>query len=189
MPDPSLRPSGVTRQVALEKCDYFLDVQLWPLKTYVDPVAWLRNFTDAEQEHALYLLHAFQYYSDQLTDELFQAAFQGLSLQVCSPEDPLLTAQTKWNSFLAQALVTYVEGETPNPTDSGFTFARKARQLVGIDEGNIRSNADTLTAVLRTQSPVPVIFVDDFVGSGDQFVKTWSRQRQLPSLRIQTSFA
>ena len=179
-PQIQLGPTGVTKHVILEKCDYFLDVQLWPLKASVNPEAWLHNFSESEQEHALSLLHAFQYFSHHLVNELFKAAVQGLSLLVCSPTDPLLIAQTKWHNFLAQAVFTYVEGETPNPADSGFSFVRRARDLLRIDEQTqILTNEQALTEVLQSRSRTPVVFVDDFVGSGDQFVKTWNRKRKL----------
>ena len=192
MPNPQetqLRPTVVTRHVVLEKCDYFLDVQLWPLKTYINPEAWLDNFASGEQGHALCLLHAFQYFSHQLVDELFRAAIQNLSLVVCSPTDPFIAAQTKWHNFLAQAVFTYVEGETPNPADSGFAFVRRARNLIGVDETTqILTIEQAITELLQSRSRTPVIFVDDFVGSGDQFVKSWHRKRTLTS-GVSTSFA
>jgi hypothetical protein len=186
-PIPQLRPTAVTRNVVLEKCDYFVDVQLWPLKAEANPEGWLENFEATEREHAQCLLHAFQYFSHQLVDELFRAAVQNLSIATCAPTDSFITAQTKWRTFLAQTLFTYVEGETPNPSDSGFAFVRRARNLVGIDESQIKTNEAALATVLRSRN-TPVVFVDDFVGSGDQFVKCWRRRRRIEG-NIQTSFA
>src|SRR5262249_18816343 len=58
-------------------------------------------------------------------------------------------------------------------TDSGYIFARWARQELGISEDRILAPADAL-ARLRNDGPRPLVFVDDFAGSGDQFVETWT---------------
>src|SRR5947208_14205280 len=39
-----------------------------------------------------------------------------------------------WRAFVDSVIVTRVTGEIPSDTDSGYTFARKARQLLGIPE-------------------------------------------------------
>ena len=59
-------------------------------------------------------------------------------------------------------------------TDSGFAFARKARQVLGIREEQILS-PDRAAAELYSGPIRPVVFVDDFVGSGNQFLETWER--------------
>jgi hypothetical protein len=187
-PAPQLRPTAVTRPVVLEKCDYFVDVQLWPLKKDANPEGWLQNFLPEEEEHAHCLLHAFQYFAAHLVDELFRSAIQNLSTVVCAPTESFLPAQTRWRSFLAQAIFTYVEGEEPNASDSGFAFVRRARNLIEVDESRIKMNADALLLAMRSGSRPPIIFVDDFVGSGDQFVKCWHRRRKLDR-SVSTSFA
>ncbi len=188
MTTPLSSPALVTKEVVLAKCDYFLELQLWPTRTTIDPVNWLNNFTDQEKPYAICLLNSFQYFSEDLTDQLFKSAFQGLSLTVCDPAESFVVAQTKWANFLKRVLVAYAEGENPNPTDSGFIFARKARQLIGIEETNIQMNVAILEALLNGRTQLPVVFVDDFVGSGDQFATTWHRRRELPGLKIRVSF-
>jgi len=54
-----------------------------------------------------------------------------------------------------------------------YAFARIARQHVGFPEDQIVSAADALS--ILTAVPRPVIFVDDFAGTGNQFVNTWER--------------
>lgn len=75
-------------------------------------------------------------------------------------------------------MVTRVTGEVPNDTDSGYMFARMARQQLGLDERQIMSNREALETLLR-EGPRPVVFVNDFVGSGDQFISTWEREYEL----------
>ena len=171
----------------LTKCDYFVDVQLWPLHKTLNARGWLGNFPEGEKDHAVHLLNGFLYFSPPLVDQMFVAAVQSVSSRFYSASDPFLTFQSKWQQFMDTAIVTYVTGEAPNPTDSGFSFARKARQLLGIPENRIATPDD---AVLRLmQEPGPVLFVDDFVGSGNQFLETWRRSVSILASGTHTSFA
>jgi hypothetical protein len=169
----------VTQQDVESKCDYFIDVQLWPLRTVISPRQWLENFQTSEIDHAIHLLNAFLYFSESTMDAMFKAAFQDLSRSVARPADSFLMLQASWRSFWDTLLVTYVTGETPNPTDSGFVFARKARQLLGIPEERIMRPDDAVRTLI--QRPGPLVFVDDFVGSGNQFWETWRRPVLLPN--------
>jgi hypothetical protein len=120
------------------------------------------------------------YYSEPLINEMFVAAFQGLSREIMSHSPSLLNVRAAWRTFVDSVMVTHVTGEIPNNTDSGYIFVRKARQLLGIPEERILNNQEVLLQ-LYNHGPQPVIFVDDFVGSGDQFITTWERQVSLPN--------
>lgn len=169
---------SVEREHVLAKCDYFTDVQLWPLREELDTRGWLQNFHADELEHACALLNAFVYYSRRLVDEMFIASFQQLSVHVVDPASGYLTACSAWQAFTGRVLVTHVEGEQPNTTDSGYMFSRRARQLLDIDPRQILSPDEAL-AHLITNGTRPVVFVDDFVGSGSQFKTSWQRRRAL----------
>jgi hypothetical protein len=177
MPREISTPS-VSESFLLEKCDFFLDVQLWPLQARLDPRGWLTNFLPSEQEHAISLLNAFQYFSGHLVDEMFMAGFQNLSCFIASPDDPFENAQAKWREFVDSAIITHVEGEVPNNSDSGYSFARRARQLLRINEDRILSPSQALNHLLLNPRS-PIVFVDDFVGTGRQFVATWRRSRAI----------
>src|SRR5260221_7925138 len=97
-PDASVQ--GINEAFVLGKCDYFVDVQLWPLRTELDPRGWLRNFAPDELEHAVSLLNAFNYFSRRLVDEMFVAAFQQLSVHLISPGEGYLRVQSAWQNFL-----------------------------------------------------------------------------------------
>lgn len=181
-----ISPVEINRDIVLSKCSYFVDVQLWPLQSALNPGRWLENFEEREMDYALHLLNSFLYFSDQLTNEMFVAAFQGLSNTIRRQGDSFLSAQAAWRSFVDSLIVTPISGEVPKVTDSGNFFARKARQQLGIDERRILSPEETLQ-LLVTTGPCPVIFVDDFVGSGNQFLKTWQRRINLEH-SICTSF-
>jgi hypothetical protein len=83
-------------------------------------------------------------------------------------------ASARWRDFCGQALITIVQGEDPNPSDSGWLFARKARQAVGIDQNQLFQPREVVEKLAQGFTG-PVVFVDDFVGSGEQFLKTWRR--------------
>jgi len=159
-----------------------VDVQVWPPKDVLNPEGWLRNFLPAEEQVALRLLEGFTYFSGTLTNRLFVSAFHGLSSVMWRQAGG--EPHEMWRRACDQMMVTYVEGEQPNPTDSGFAFARKARQLVGIEEDSILAPKDAL-AELRANPRRPLVIVDDFVGSGKQFVSTWTREHTVaPDVKL-----
>jgi hypothetical protein len=167
--------SEMNRELVLSKCSFFVDVHLWPLRKNLNPELWLSNFHDDEAEYAVHLLNNFLYFSDQLINQLFITAFQLLSNRLRRRKDSFLIAQASWGSFVDNLIITPVTGEIPNISDSGFSFARKARQQLGIREEQLLSQEDCLRALVDG-GPRPVIFVDDFVGSGNQFIETWKRR-------------
>lgn len=165
----------VDTQFVVAKCDYFTEVQLWPLDQKVSPTRWLGNFDPEDLAYATHLLNAFLYFSEALVDQLFAAAVQKLSTLALPIETSFFRMQSAWKAFLDSALVTFVTGEKPNPTDSGQLFSRKARQVLGFSEDCIIAPDEGAEELLSGPSR-PVIFVDDFVGSGSQFLHTWVRQ-------------
>jgi hypothetical protein len=171
--NPEVRVESFKQQV-LEKCAYFIDVQLWPLRDVLAPHQWLSNFDDQELPYALYLLDSFVHFSERAVDSLLVAGVQQLSRLMKGTRPTLSTAQANWLWFLDRVIVTYVTGENPNVTDSGYTFARKVRQLLAVPEERILAPEDALAHVLK--NPGPVLFVDDFVGSGSQCIYTWHRE-------------
>lgn len=170
--------SEMNKELVLSKCSFFVDVQLWPLKKNLNPELWLTNFLDEEAEYAVHLLNNFLYFSDQLINQLFVSAFQLLSNKLRKKRDSFLISRAGWRSFVDNLIITPVTGEIPNISDSGFAFARKARQKLGIREDQLMSQEECLRTLVDS-GPRPVIFVDDFVGSGNQFIETWERRIKL----------
>lgn len=168
------RAAKVAESFVLQKCDYFVDVGLWPLYANLNPRGWLSNFLPSERDHAVHLLNAFIYYSEDLVNQLFKAAFNSLASKAVFPKGSPAATRDEWRAFCRAVIITYVEGETPSVTDSGYAFARKARQQLGIPEARILSPGAALKRVIDS-GPQPVVFVDDFIGSGDQFTRTWER--------------
>ena len=170
IPNPDLAlPTDLTRQHLIEKCDYFSNIGIWPRKNALDPELWLRNFLPKEEDHALYLLNAFMYFAADLVDQIFSTSIRTIGR---------LMTRDQWKEFLDSVLVTLVTGEVPNPTDSGYAFVRKARSF-GIPQERIK-NHEQVSEQIQHGFNGTVVFVDDFVGSGTQFIETWYR-----SLRTQ----
>ena len=164
---------AITSNFVLSKCEYFVNVQLWPTEHQLNPVNWLKNFLPEEQDYALYLLNAFLFFSEPLTKQLLFATFQALSMPTVLGK-PLATARADWASFLDTVLITRVTGETPSDADSGYIFSRLARQELGLPEDQILGPEIVAKKILR-QSSGRIVFLDDFVGSGRQLIATWNR--------------
>lgn len=158
----------------LEACGRLIDFRAWE-PSRIDPQGWLDNFPQSERGFALVLLSRFTFLADHLVDQLFRSAFQNLSNLLTDGWQEFEAAQTRWRTFCSEAMITVVQGEAPNPSDSGWLFARKARQAIGIDQGQLFEPREVVARLLGGYSG-PVIFVDDFVGSGEQFLKSWERE-------------
>lgn len=130
-------------------------------------------------EHAVHLLNAFMYFHLNLVQEMFAASVQALSRRVCRPGDSLITALAAWSLFFDRVIVVPVSGDQLSASDSGYSFARIARQHLGFAENQIMSPSDALSELAKGARPV--IFVDDFVGTGNQFTGTWFRKYETKS--------
>jgi len=188
--DSRVPPRRISERTVLAKAEYFQDIGLWPPRSEVDPVRWLRNFGRSgseAREYAANLLNAFLFVSSPMVERLFYSAVHALSSSIC---DAALTAGQDptgaWNRFLEGLIVTYVEGEHHNPTKSGYAFARMARQVLGLSQMQILEPGEAL-AISASQPDQPVLFVDDFVGSGNQMIGTWQREYS-SSVRSARSF-
>lgn len=161
-------------ELVLEKLSGFSDINVWPQTEKLDPYAWLENFTEKERPHALALLNAFLYFNEPMVDAMFRACVSSLGARITAGEEKFPAAKRTWDEFLDDLYITHVEGESPNPADSGYIFARKARQVLGLREENIIHPREAIQRI--TENPrKSLLFVDDFVGSGNQIRDTWYR--------------
>lgn len=158
---------------AMECCDKLLALQAWPFSK-INVERWLSNFEEQDRIYALHMVSQFMYVSDQLVDAQFLSAFQNISNVVLDDWKVFSEAKLIWNDFLNRCLIVPVQGEEPSPADSGYTFARKARQILRIPEGQLVELDGAIEALLSGRD-IPIVFVDDFVGSGEQFTKTLAR--------------
>mgnify|MGYP003673893273 CR=1 FL=1 len=163
--------SDVFIDEVLAKCDVLKRAGLWPSEPVLRPRAWLQNFARADRQLAAFLLDKFTFYNKRFTDVLLVASYHSIGDGM--PKGPSAPSSSALVHSLASAAFTPVKGERPNPTDSGYLLCRKARQLLGVPEHLILETSDALDHAYRGDT---VVFLDDFVGSGDQFLKTWGSE-------------
>lgn len=164
----------VSELFVLEKVEFFVDLHLWPERHTLDPRGWLGNFTQAERSLAIHSLNAFIFFNENLGDALLRSAVQALSADITTRAASLTEAKAAWSTFLASLIVTYVHGERPQATDSGHLFARKARQVLFLEDKQILEPGDAIGALLE-KSDGTLLLLDDFVGSGRQMHASWTR--------------
>ena len=157
-----------------EKCASFKSSGFWPPEPVVRPTAWIENFKNEDDRfYACRLLDNFVYFNHTLTQNLLVASFQSL------PDAIRESSGTRTISEVFQKVVfTAVSGENPNVTDSGYLLCRNARQLIGIPEELFVMPE---VALREAYNGTTVIFCDDFIGSGDQFISSWRRKYPLAS--------
>lgn len=157
---------GVNVDLVSEKERFFRSFQVWPLASRFDARLWRENFSKDELVFADRLLRSFTYFSEAMVDALLLASVQRY----------LNTFYTDKPKSISDFIFVSVEGEEPHPTDSGHVFLRKVRDNLSVAEASIKKPDD---AIKMHQTSHHFIFVDDFVGSGNQMVETWTRPRQL----------
>lgn len=161
--------------ISSEQWKYFVDVGVWPRKVSFSPNEWIKNFSGDEIPLALRLLEGFTYFSEDMVKQLFRSSFVQISKSLVSSKDDLVKARLEWSRFLDSVYIVRVTGEQPSDADSGYLFARYSRDVLGIPEPQIVSPEQAIAA-LAAKPDGNIVFVDDFVGSGNQFIDTWNRK-------------
>jgi hypothetical protein len=156
----------------LAKCEALKNSQLWPPEPQIRPRAWLENFERDDKPTAAILLDRFSFYDHHLTDRLLCASYNSLADGL--PKGPAAPDRAALLGALPGAFFTPVEGERPNRADSGNYLCRRARQVLRIPQERI---VEPLEALSKAAAGNAVVFLDDFIGSGDQFLRTWSQKR------------
>ncbi|MER8555893.1 MULTISPECIES: hypothetical protein [unclassified Mesorhizobium] len=158
-----------------EKERFFRLFQVWPISQRFETERWRENFTSDERPFADRLLDRFAYFNETMVDALLKAAVQRF----------LNISYSTTKTDISRCVFVSVEGEAPHPADSGYAFLRKVRNTLGVNEDKIH----TADSALRLHPFVEnYVFVDDFVGSGNQMTQTWTRKRVQPDGSI-LSFA
>lgn len=155
------------------------DCGFWSSDIYSRASRWLNNFNADEQRLANVLLDGFLYFSDTQATELMASGFHNLSNILRTPGISGPEARDRWTGFFDTAYVTIVEDDVaPSVTDSGYEAARKLRYKAAFPEDRSIQPAQALEKAARGEIE-HLIFVDDFVGSGTQFIDGWQLSRPL----------
>lgn len=164
---------------------YFVKVRLWPRQTEFDPRGWMSNFNEEEQPFAARLLGGFTYFSRELVVSMFRAAFKNLSQVVLRDRSDYVSALNRWSEFVGSVIIVRVAGQVTSEADSGYIFSRLSRDVLGIEEERLMSPKAALEHVSKN-SAANIVFVDDFAGTGEQFVTMWKEVHNFPAMM--TSF-
>jgi hypothetical protein len=173
--NPQVTAAGLERQR-----EYFRSIQVWPAQRRLDPERWLQNFKPAELPHAYQLLSGLLYYSEDFVRRLFVSNFHALSPLFAVGQPLARRTGLAWRKVLSEATFSLVTGERPGITDSGFLFARHARDLLGVQEHRILDPPQALHCLGSGRTKL-LILVDDFMGTGLQLLENWTRIIPTPS--------
>ncbi|ENX32965.1 MULTISPECIES: phosphoribosyltransferase-like protein [Acinetobacter] len=155
---------------------YFVDTGVWPKRNQFAPQEWITNFDSDEQRFARRLLEKFSYFSEDMVRQLFKSSFISLSKYVLKDKNDTNLSAREWEEFLNNLYILKVTGENPSDADSGFIFTRMSRDILGIPESRLL-NSSTFIQTIQSNPKANFVFVDDFVGSGSQFVTLWKEQK------------
>lgn len=154
----------------IESRRLFSELDFWPpQRSEINPEGWLSQFDQDDLPLAEELLESFVFYNQRHTTQLFISALLSLSAVSYVETNP----QDAWRSYRNSVLVTFPGSEDQNPTDSGHQFALLARKKFGLPQSNIYQPADLVHHLRKRSDRVSVLFVDDILGSGDQFLDCW----------------
>ncbi|QNO38174.1 hypothetical protein H4J02_03865 [Protaetiibacter sp. SSC-01] len=165
---------------------YYTRVQLWPDQPFdIRPREWLGNFHDARDFGiASALLDSFIHFSEKQTFKLFESAFASLAATDFVRSLPGSDLAAKWRAFRGAVLVSFPEGDDESASGSGYVFVRQARQRLRIQESRLVDPSQLVSILTSGAGSRPIVLVDDIVGSGDQFLETWSRPYDVGGQRI-----
>jgi hypothetical protein len=161
-------------KLTIERCDFFQRIQIWPTNDELNYKGWLSNFSCLEEkEIARHILDFFIFYPRAMINQMLRTVIGDCGKFLSSR-----FSDWQHDDFIKKCIYSFIPGETNNPTDSGHIYARKLRDVLHIPEKNIIYNNDLYSLLEKqTDTSIPVIFVDDFVGSGAQCDKAWNKNR------------
>jgi hypothetical protein len=161
------------RNESIERADFVRRIQTWPLNDVLNYKGWLNNFSTPEEKAiAGVILKFFTFYPDAMINQMLKAA-----IGYCGEYLAVRFSDWQHDDFKKRCIYSFIPGETINPTDSGHMYVRKLRESLGIPQSQIVYYPSLYTYLENSNIATPVIFVDDFVGSGAQCVKAWNENK------------
>lgn len=167
----------------LDTREYFSNIGIWPsMPMEVDTEGWLSNFTrGADRNLAADLLDSFLIISTKQCLTMVASAFHALSTTRGDffemAGDDYAAA---WQEFRESVIVSFPASRS-DPGGSGHLFVRHLRTLVHDPVRQILESAAAVQEISTSPDPRSIVFVDDFSGSGNQFLETWETKFALSS--------
>jgi hypothetical protein len=180
---PLLPARPTAESLIVQRCIFLAKAHVWPHTSAIDARKWLTNFQSKEEKAVAYeLLKAFMFFPERMTRELLKSAFQRIINHIINFEQPIGNMVSTWHQVVERMIIIPVRAGDFNPTESGYQYARLARNTFDLPEEKFPSITKTLLSLHAplqqgTSRPI-IVFVDDFVGSGEQFIKLWESEQE-----------
>lgn len=174
--------SVAEEEFILSTRDFFSNASIWPQQPRdVDHRGWLTNFEgDHDRAIATQLLDSFLLISTNQVEKMVTSSFHSLSpLQGDMFDNDPAAYSNAWKRFRERLAVTF-PARRNDPAGSGHLFARTARALVADRDEQLFEPDSLVIELAQRGTPRPVVFVDDFSGTGNQFTASWTRDVTLP---------
>jgi len=151
----------------ITKCDNLVRTGLWRGSPTIRVNAWMNNFENQDKVAAAMVLDHFVFISSGSVEAMLIATYRQLRNRIFSQMSYGAAVE-----YLDNLVFTSVEGEDPNVTDSGNFMCRKLRQVLALPDNRF---VEPDEAFKLANTGKGIVFVDDFLGSGSQFLSTWKR--------------
>ncbi|MFP4642118.1 MAG: hypothetical protein ACLFPU_08085 [Dehalococcoidia bacterium] len=163
-----------------KKIEFYISTDKWDSITIPQLNAWIAHFGEDGEKCALALLNHFIYYSALDVRRLCRYALTEVLFKSHILEADRCYDFRGEDSILQQRLIREIEQsciipilEEGNPTESGNQIARIYTTTNLVEEENVL-RPDQLEGLVEHERCKRIIFVDDFMGSGDQLVRFWN---------------
>jgi hypothetical protein len=159
---------------AIDKSEFFRNIHVWPLNDVLNYKGWLGNFINPEEiEIASNILNFFMFFPKPMINQMLKTV-----IGYCGEYLRLRFPDWSHNDFENRCIYSYIPGENTHPTDSGHIYLRNLRDELHISEDHIVDFNNLHLKLKKSVVAVPVIFVDDFLGSGAQCIKAWNKNKR-----------
>ena len=156
--------------LTIKRAKFFQTVHAWPDNEEFNYKGWLTNFkTEKDKELACLILDFFICYSEKMVNKMFTSAIEKAGAKLAQ-----LIPDWQHSDFYNRCIYSYIPGEQPNISDSGFNFASKLKNVLDVPEVRLFDYMQIPKVLDSLGKPTPVILVDDFIGSGAQCSKAWN---------------
>lgn len=157
----------------IERSKYLREVHALPLANEYDYNGWLQNFKKERNiEIACHILDFFTYFPKNMVNKMLKTSVGKAGFELS-----IHLKNWKHTDFFDRCYYSFIPGEDPSPSDSGNLFIRKLRDELEIPEDRLINYSEIHKTIETACVPLPIIFVDDFVGTGQQCQKAWCKNR------------
>jgi hypothetical protein len=171
-----------------ERCEDLINHDIWSGIDLLELQSWWSNFRTPEEKYfAACILDSLIYRSKKQTIALIQHLFLCTIPRLANMNPMPIHQELNWIKLLQNTeydpqvrLVTAIKQKDP-PTKSAFYVARMMKQDLSICELCIVKPWE-IKDCIKNQNVNVFIFIDDFLGSGDQFSEILEEEQIVPLL-------